>query len=173
MQTSSSSYIGFDTSSNTSVVNIDNVNTIPGVSSTPNYTFASNELQLSSTFSGVAKTRSALCLNPSIKVGGLQTFVAFKIPSAMPQDTAVEVWLNDVVGKNSIYVSIKNTTAQGLIFEVNTGVGTDDTPISLPLNTELVLLIYIDASGTFITAQVVDLVRLNTLRLTVIVEQST
>jgi hypothetical protein len=158
MQVSSSSYIGFDTNSNTSIVNIDDANAIPGVSSAPNYTFTSNELQLSSTFSGVSKTRSAICLNPSIKVGGLQTFVAFKIPNAMPQDTAVEVWLNDVMGKNSIYVSIKNTTAQGLIFEVNTGVGTDETPISLPLNTELVLLIFVDASGTFITAQVVDLV---------------
>jgi hypothetical protein len=154
MEVSSTSYVVFDTSTNASVVDIDSSNQVPGTSAVVPYSFSSDQVQLSAGFSATETTRKAMCLKPSIIVAGVQTFVAFNIP-ALPSGTAAEVWLSSADGKHHVSASIVSKSSGGQQFLLTAGLDTDVLTISLQTNVEYVMLIAVDSSGGFITAQVV------------------
>jgi hypothetical protein len=154
MEVSSTSYIVFDTSTNSSVIDIDSSNQVPGASAVVPYSFSTDQIQLSAGFSATETTRKAMCLKPSIIVAGVQTFVAFNIP-ALPSGTAAEVWLSSADGKHHVSASIASKSSGGQQLLLTAGSDSDIQAISLQTNVEYVMLIAVDGSGGFITAQVV------------------
>jgi tetrahydromethanopterin S-methyltransferase subunit F len=95
-----------------------------------------------------------MCLKPSIIVAGVQTFVAFNIPT-LPSGTAAEVWLSSADGSHHVSASIISKSTSGQELKLSAGSDTDTQTISLQVNVEYIMLIAVDASGGFITAQVV------------------
>jgi tetrahydromethanopterin S-methyltransferase subunit F len=156
MEVSSTSYIIFDTSTNASVIDIDSSNQLPGTSSVVPYSFSSDQIQLSAGFSATETNRKAMCLKPSIIVAGVQTFVAFNIPT-LPSGTAAEVWLSSADGQHHVSASIVSKSTSGQELKLSAGSATDMQAISLQVNVEYIMLIAIDTSGGFITAQVVTI----------------
>jgi hypothetical protein len=154
MEVSSTSYIVFDTSTNASVIDIDSSNQLPGVSAVVPYSFSADQIQLSAGFSATETSRKAMCLKPSIIVAGVQTFVAFNIP-ALPSGTAAEVWLSSADGKHHVSASIVSKSSGGQQLLLTAGSDTDVQLILLQTNVEYVMLIAVDSSGGFLTAQVV------------------
>jgi hypothetical protein len=154
MEVSSSSYIIFDTSTNASVIDIDSSNQVPGTSAVVPYSFSSDQIQLNAGFSATETARKAMCLKPSIIVAGVQTFVAFNIP-ALPSGTAAEVWLSSADGNYHVSASIISKSTSGHELKLSAGSDIDTQAISIQVNEEYIMLIAVDASGGFITAQVV------------------
>jgi hypothetical protein len=154
MEISSSSYIIFDTSTNASVIDIDSSNQIPGTSAVVPYSFSINQIQIGAGFSATETARKAMCLKPSIIVAGVQTFVAFNILN-LPSGTAAEVWLSSADGNYHVSASIISKSTGGQELKLSAGSDTDTQTISLQVNVEYIMLIAVDSSGGFITAQVV------------------
>lgn len=152
----SSTSISYTTlgSANTSVIDVSASNQIPGSSGVVDYAFQSDRVDLSAAFTN--STRRTLCLSPSVVVSGVQTFVGFSIPSSLPLGAAVEVWLNRVNGSNSVSSSVKNTTTQGMQFTLSSSGDIDSTSVSVPTATNLVMLIYVSATGSSISSQIID-----------------
>jgi hypothetical protein len=154
MEVSSSSYIIFDTSTIASIIDIESSNQIPGTSAVVPYSFSSDQIQLSAGFGATETARKAMCLKPSIIVAGVQTFVAFNIPN-LPSGTAAEVWLSSADGKHHVSASIVSKNSGNQELKLSAGSDADTQNISLQVNAEYIMLIAVDASGGFITAQVV------------------
>jgi tetrahydromethanopterin S-methyltransferase subunit F len=154
MEFSSTSYIVFDTSTNASVIDIDSTNQLPGTSSVVPYSFSNDQIQLSAGFSATETTRKAMCLKPSIIVAGVQTFIAFNVP-ALPSGTAAEVWLHSGDGKYQSSASIISKSNGNQEFKLSAGIDNDVQSIALQPGVEYIILIAVDSSGGFITAQVV------------------
>jgi hypothetical protein len=155
MQVSSSSYVAFDSSTNTGSANMDVANTIPGNTGTATFQLASTHATLSNTFGQSETGRKGVCLNPSYLIAGVQIFVAFELPKVIPSGAAVETWLNDASGKYSLNAAVRNVNG-GLVFSLVIGTDSNSVPVSLSTNTYYVLLISVDASGGFATAQIVN-----------------
>jgi hypothetical protein len=156
MQTSSASYVVFDTVTGASRVNMDAVNYIPGNTGNASIQLVSDHIELTNSFGQSEAGRKGVCLNPSYLIGGVQTFVAFEIPKLLPIGTAVEIWLNDATGKYAVHSSVKNVNGN-MKFSVDIGTDSSSDSIVLSTNTYYVLLVSVDNSGAFATAQVVNL----------------
>jgi hypothetical protein len=117
MEISSASYIVFDTSTNASVIDVDTSNQLPGSTGTVPYSFASEQIQLSTTFSSTETARKGMCLKPPVVIAGVQAFIAFTIPSSLQTGTAVEVWLTSADGKSQLSSAIK-ATSLGQLYEL-------------------------------------------------------
>jgi DNA-binding beta-propeller fold protein YncE len=154
MQTSSTSYVVFDSSSSQSSIDIDAANDLPDSTGPVSYSFTSdNQLQLSSSSSDAG--RKGICLKPSLLVAGLQTFIAFNFPTALPSGVAAEVWLQDTSADLHISSAIRFAGgSQSLQLTVDT---TSSNAISLSTNTNYVLLMSVGSFGTDLSAQVVNL----------------
>jgi hypothetical protein len=153
IQASSSSFVSFDTLSNTSSINVEAANSLPG-SSPANYTFSNNAVQVAATFSDTETARRSMCLNPSLLVAGVQTFIAFKIPSAQSAGTAVEVWLTDANGQYRVSTSVtQSSTGQQL--KLNSG---ESASVQLSVNTPYIIIIEVDSSASLLTSQVLTTV---------------
>jgi hypothetical protein len=152
MQASSASYVAFDATTNQNIINVDSANNIPGTIGNASYQFSNNELQLSSSL--YENTRKSVCLNPSMIIAGVQTFVAFAIPASLTTGTAVEVWFSESSGK--IFSSSIKSLSSGYVFELDISGVKDSTPVTLSTGTVYVLLVHVDSSGAYTTAQIVD-----------------
>jgi hypothetical protein len=155
MQVSSSSYVVFDTTTNTSAINIDSANAIPGTSGTVNYQMTSSELQLSSSFSSTQVAKQSICLNPSIIVAGVQTFIAFSLPSSLPSGTAAEVWISHP-SRSFAFSSSVRSSSSGYVFELDVRGVKASTSVSLATNEVYLILIHVDSFGTYVISQIVD-----------------
>jgi hypothetical protein len=143
----------FDTTSNTSSINVEAANSLPG-SSPANYTFSNNAVQVGATFSDTETSRRSMCLNPSLLVAGVQTFIAFKIPSAQSTGTAVEIWLTAANGLHRVSTSVAQySTGQQL--QVSTG---ESASVQLDVNKQYIIIIDVDSSASFFTSQVLTTV---------------
>jgi hypothetical protein len=91
-------------------------------------------------------------------VNGVQTYIAFNLPTLLPSRTALEVWLSDVKGQHSVSSSIRQGTASSQTLELVARVDNDHQSVTLQANTTYLLLIAVDSTGTFITSQIVDAV---------------
>jgi alpha-tubulin suppressor-like RCC1 family protein len=155
MQTSSTTYVVFDANSLQSSINIDAANNLPDSSGPVSYSFTSdNQLQLSSSSSDTG--RKGICLNPSILVAGLQTFVAFSFPTALPSGVASEIWLQDTNGDYQISSALE--FVGGAPSLELTADSTTSTVLSLNANVNYILLLSVDSLGSDISAQIVTLV---------------
>jgi hypothetical protein len=155
MQTSSATYVVFDTNSRQSSINVDAANDLPDSSGPISYSFTSdNQLQLSSSSSDVG--RKGICLNPSLLVAGLQTFVAFSFPTALPSGVASEIWLQDTNGDYRISSALE--FVGGAPSLELTADSTTSTILSLNANVNYILLLSVDSFGSDVSAQVVTLV---------------
>ncbi len=155
MQVSSSSYVVFDTTTNTSAINVDSANAIPGTIGTVNYQMTSSELQLSSSFSSTQVAKQGICLNPSIIVAGVQTFIAFSLPSSLPSGTAAEVWISHPSGSFAFSSSVRSSSS-GYVFELDVRGVKTSTSVSLATNEVYLILIHVDSFGTYVVSQIVD-----------------
>jgi hypothetical protein len=147
----------FDANTNTSSINIDPINAI-GASAPVSYSFTGDHISLSSNFTPTETAKKALCLKPNIIVNGVQTYIAFNLPTLLPSRTALEVWLSDVKGQHSVSSSIRQGTGSSQTLELLAGVDNDHQSVTLLANTTYLLLIAVDSTGTFITSQIVDTV---------------
>jgi hypothetical protein len=152
MQTQSSSYIVFDANARQNSIDIDAANQIPDSSGPISYTFTSdNQLQLTSSSPG----RKAICLNPSVLVAGVQTFVAFSFPT-LPSGGASEIWLQDTNGDFSVSSSLQfvgGSQSLGVIAD-----STASTTLSLSANVNYLLLLAVSSFGSDVSAQVITTV---------------
>ncbi len=155
MQVSSSSYVVFDTTTNTSAINVDSANSVPGTSGTVNYQMTSSELQLSSSFGSTQVAKQSICLNPSIIVAGVQTFIAFSLPSSLPSGTAAEVWISHPSGSFAFSSSVRSSST-GYVFELDAAGAKSSTPVTLATNTIYLILIHVDSFGTYVVSQIID-----------------
>jgi DNA-binding beta-propeller fold protein YncE len=155
MQTSSTSYIIFDTNSKQSSISIDAANDLPDSSGPASYSFTNdNQLQISSSSSDTG--RKGICLNPSLLVAGLQTFVAFSFPTALPSGVASEIWLQDKTSDYRVSSALRFVGgSQSLDLIVDT---TTSSTISLSASTSYILLLSVGDFGADLSAQVVNLV---------------
>jgi hypothetical protein len=135
---------------------MDAANSIPGNTGNASIQLVSDHIELTNSFGQSEAGRKGVCLNPSYLIGGVQTFVAFEIPKVLPIGTAVEIWLNDATGKYAVHSSVKNVNGN-MKFSVDIGTDSSSDSITLATNTYYVLLISVDTSGAFATAQVVNL----------------
>jgi tetrahydromethanopterin S-methyltransferase subunit F len=156
METSSASYIVFDTATNASVIDVDASNQVPGASGVVPYTFVNDQLQLSTGFSATETARKSMCLKPSIIVTGVQSFIAFNIPT-LQAGTAAEVWLTSINGQHHVSASIVAKNDGSQTFQLVAGSDIDVQPITLQTNVEYVILTVVDNTGAFITSQVVTI----------------
>jgi hypothetical protein len=111
-------------------------------------------VQVAATFSDTETARRSMCLNPSILVAGVQTFIAFKIPSAQSAGTAVEVWLTDVNGQYRVSTSVAQSSS-GQQLKLNSG---ESASVQLNVNTPYIIIIEVDSSASFLTSQVLTTV---------------
>jgi sugar lactone lactonase YvrE len=156
MQTSSASFVIFDTNSRQSSINIGAANNLPDSSGPISYSFTSdNQLQLSSSSRDTG--RKGICLNPSLLVAGLQTFVAFSFPTALPSGVASEIWLQDTNGDHRISSALE-FVGVGQSLELTAGSITSATLLSVNANVTYVLLLSVDSFGSDVSAQIVTLV---------------
>jgi hypothetical protein len=155
MQTSSTTYVAFDTNSRQSSINIDAANDLPDSSGPISYSFTSdNQLQLSSSSSDTG--RKGICLNPSILVAGLQTFVAFSFPTALPSGVASEIWLQDTSGDYLISSALQFVGgAQSLELTADS---TTSAILSLNANVNYMLLLSVSSFGSDMSTQIITLV---------------
>jgi hypothetical protein len=159
LQTTSSTFVAFDTTSNaSSVINVDAANHIPGATGTANYTFASDGLQLSTTYGQSEIGKKGVCLKPSLIIANMQTFVIFNIPVTQPSGTAAEVWLIDATKQYTIHASIKQTTS-GQVFGIESKSSSESTTTNLQTGVDYLLVLSIDQSGTIVTTQILTIVR--------------
>jgi DNA-binding beta-propeller fold protein YncE len=155
MQASSTSYIVFDSSSRQSSINIDAANNLPDSSGPISYSFTSdNQMQLTSSSSDVG--RKGICLNPSLLVAGLQTFVAFSFPTALPSGIAAEIWLQDISGDYQVSSALRFVDGTQA-FEL-TADSTVSTTVSLSANVTYVLLLFVSEFGSDLSTQVITIV---------------
>jgi hypothetical protein len=154
MQVSSASYIVFDTATNASVIDIDTSNQLPGTTGTVPYSFSSEQIQLTTTFSSTETARKGMCLKPPVVMAGVQAFVAFTIPSSLQTGTAVEVWLTSADGKSQVSSAIK-ATSSGQLYELVGGTEKDTQTLLLETNKQYVLLVSVDESCSFVVSQVI------------------
>jgi alpha-tubulin suppressor-like RCC1 family protein len=155
MQTSSTTYVVFDANSQQSSINIDAANDLPDSSGPVSYSFTSdNQLQLSSSSSDTG--RKGICLNPSLLVAGLQTFVAFSFPTALPSGVASEIWLQDTNGDYRVSSGLQFVGgAQSLELTADS---TSSTILSLNANVTYILLLSVSSFGSDVSAQVITTV---------------
>jgi hypothetical protein len=152
MQTSSTSYIVFDSSTRQNSIDIDSANNLPDSTGPVSYSFTNdNELQL--TYSSSDTGRKGICLNPSVLVAGLQTFVAFKFPTALPSGVATEIWLQDSNGKFRVLSALRFVGASQSL-ELTADSKASST-VSLSPNTNYILLLSVSAFGANLSSQVV------------------
>jgi DNA-binding beta-propeller fold protein YncE len=158
MQVQSSTYVVFDSSSRESSINIDAANDLPGSSGPISYSFTSdNQLQLTSSSSDTG--RKGICLNPSLLVAGLQTFVAFSFPTALPSGVASEIWLQDTTSDYRVSSALRFVGgSQSLDLTTDS---TTSTTVSLSENVNYILLLYVDEFGSDLSAQVITLVNID------------
>jgi hypothetical protein len=155
MQTSSTSYVLFDTNSRQSSINLDAANNLPDSSGPISYSFTSdNQLQLSSSSSDTG--RKGMCLNPSVLVAGLQTFVAFSFPTTLPSGVASEIWLQDINGDYRVSSALRFVGGSQSL-DITADSVTSST-VSLSANVNYILLLSVSSFGSDVSAQVVTLV---------------
>jgi hypothetical protein len=154
MEVSSASYIVFDTATNASVIDIDTSNQLPGTTGTVPYSFASEQMQLTTTFSSTETARKGMCLKPPVVMAGVQAFIAFTIPISLQTGTAVEVWLTSADGKSQVSSAIK-ATSSGQLYELVGGTEKDTQTLSLETNKQYVLLVSVDESCSYVVSQVI------------------
>jgi hypothetical protein len=155
MEAHSSSYIAFDTNSRQSSINIDATNELPNSSGPASYTFTSdNQLQISSSSSDTG--RNGICLNPSVLIAGLQTFVAFSFPVALPSGVACEIWLQDA--NDDYQISSALRFVGGLQSLALIADSTTSTTMSLNANETYVILLSVSSFGSDVSSQVITLV---------------
>jgi hypothetical protein len=158
MQVQSSTYVVFDSSSRESSINIDAANDLPGSSGPISYSFTSdNQLQLTSSSSDTGL--KGICLNPSLLVAGLQTFVAFSFPTALPSGVASEIWLQDATSDYRVSSALR--FVGGLQSLDLTADSTTSTTVSLSANVNYILLLSVDEFGSDLSAQVITLVNID------------
>jgi DNA-binding beta-propeller fold protein YncE len=158
MQVQSSTYIVFDSSSGQSSINIDAANDLPGSSGSISYSFTSdNQLQLTSSSSDTGL--QGICLNPSLLVAGLQTFVAFSFPTALPSGVASEIWLQDTTSDYRVSSALQFVDgSQSLDLTADS---TTSTTVSLSANVTYILLLSVSEFGSDLSAQVITLVNID------------
>jgi hypothetical protein len=157
MQLSSSTYVGFDSSSRQSIFNIDMANQLPSSSGPVSYTFTNdNQLQLSASFASFDPERKGTCFNPGFLVSGLQGFVAFNFPVALPSGVAVEMWLLDTQASYKVSSVIKFAGASQTI--TLTGDSSTSNSITLSVNTDYILLLVVGNTGSALSTQIVNTV---------------
>jgi DNA-binding beta-propeller fold protein YncE len=152
MQTSSTSYVVFDSSSRQNSINIDSANDLPDSSGPISYSFT-NDNQLQLTYSSSDTGRKGICLNPSVLVAGLQTFVAFSFPTALPSGVAVEIWLQDTSGDISVSSALRFVGGSQSL-EITADSSTSST-VSLSSNTNYILLFSVSEFGSDLSSQVI------------------
>jgi DNA-binding beta-propeller fold protein YncE len=157
MQLSSSTYVGFDSSSRQSTINIDVANQLPSSSGPVSYTFTNDsQLQLSASFNSFDPERKGTCFNPGFLVPGVQVFVAFNFPVALPLGVAVEMWLLDTQASYKASSVIKFTGASQTI--TLTGDSSAYSSITLNVNTDYILLLAVGNTGSSLSTQIVNTV---------------
>jgi hypothetical protein len=158
MQVQSSTYVVFDSSSRESSINIDAANDLPGSSGPISYSFTSdNQLQLTSSSSDTGL--KGICLNPSLLVAGLQTFVAFSFPTALPSGVASEIWLQDATSDYKVSSAFRFVGgSQSLDLTADS---TTSTTVSLSANVNYILLLSVSEFGSDLSAQVITLVNID------------
>jgi DNA-binding beta-propeller fold protein YncE len=158
MQVQSSTYVVFDSSSGQSSINIDAANDLPGSSGSISYSFTSdNQLQLTSSSSDTGL--QGICLNPSLLVAGLQTFVAFSFPTALPSGVASEIWLQDTTSDYRVSSALQFVDgSQSLDLTADS---TTSTTVSLSANVTYILLLSVSEFGSDLSAQIITLVNID------------
>jgi DNA-binding beta-propeller fold protein YncE len=158
MQVQSSTYVVFDSSSRQSSINIDAANDLPGSSGPISYSFTSdNQLQLTSSSSDTGL--KGICLNPSLLVAGLQTFVAFSFPTALPSGVASEIWLQDATSDYKVSSALRFVGgSQSLDLTADS---TTSTTVSLSANVDYILLLSVSEFGSDLSVQVITLVNID------------
>jgi hypothetical protein len=96
-------------------------------------------------------------MNPSVKVNGLQTFVAFNIPQDLPSGTAVEVWMSQKNGATRIGAAVKRV---GTNYELELSQRAERSSQSavLQASTDYILLIAVEEAGGYVSAQIINVV---------------
>jgi hypothetical protein len=149
MQTSSDTYVAFGTNSNTNAVSV--ASSLPDASGAVNYQFETNHLQLSTIFGTSETARRGVCMNPSVKVNGLQTFVAFNIPQDLPSGTtAVEVWMSQKNGATRIGAAVKRVGANHEL-ELSQRAERSSQSAVLQASTDYILLIAVEEAGGYVS----------------------
>jgi hypothetical protein len=156
MQASSASYVVLDSTTGSSNINMDAASSLPGTTGNASVQAVGDHVEISNTFGQSETGRKAVCVNPSYLIGGVQLFVAFKIPKTLPTGTAVEIWLNEAGGQHKAAAKVSNENGN-LVFSLTIGSDSHSDSIVLATNVYYVLLVSVDASGAFATAQVIDL----------------
>jgi hypothetical protein len=155
MQAQSSVYVIFDESSGQGSINIDAANNLPDYSGPVSYSFTSdNQLQLSLPSSDTG--RKGICMNPSVLVAGLQTFVAFSFPTVLPSNVASEIWLQDTTSDYQISSALRFVGGSESLDL--TADSTTSTTVSLNTNEKYILLLSVGEFGSDLSAQVITLV---------------
>jgi hypothetical protein len=135
---------------------MDAASSLPGTTGNASIQAVGDHVEISNTFGQSETGRKAVCVNPSYLIGGVQLFVAFKIPKTLPTGTAVEIWLNEAGGQHKAAAKVSNENGN-LLFSLTIGSDSSSDSIVLATNVYYVLLVSVDVSGAFATAQVIDL----------------
>jgi DNA-binding beta-propeller fold protein YncE len=158
MQVQSATYVVFDSSSRQSSIDIDAANDLPDSSGPVSYSFTSdNQMQLTSSSSDTG--RKGICLNPNLLVAGLQTFVAFSFPTALPSGVASEIWLQDATDDYRISSALRFVGGSQSLELI--GDSSTSATVSLSANVNYILLLSISEFGTDLSSQVVNIVTIN------------